>query len=176
LGLAAFGFSVSSSYGMLAAFSVLAGVGNGVFHPVDYTLLNRKISASRLGHAYSVHGITGSLGWALAPAMLVPIALAFSWRAALVSAGTLAFAVLAVLWVYRDRLAFHAHTGGVDVLRILFLLRDCFERGSGICSRGRPAVAWCTAGHGCHVFDHLYGVQLWRYGVGGLFDNRPCAL
>jgi FSR family fosmidomycin resistance protein-like MFS transporter len=104
LGLAAFGFSISHSYAMLAAFSVLAGMGNGVFHPVDYTLLNRKISAPRLGHAYSVHGITGSLGWALAPAMLVPIALALGWRAALASAGTLAFAVLAVLWLYRGRL------------------------------------------------------------------------
>ncbi|BDT68745.1 hypothetical protein os1_29320 [Comamonadaceae bacterium OS-1] len=105
LGLAAFGFSISTSYAMLAAFSVLAGIGNGVFHPVDYTLLNRKISAPRLGHAYSVHGITGSLGWALAPAMLVPLTLAFGWRNALVCAGALAFAVLAVLWVYRDRLA-----------------------------------------------------------------------
>ena len=105
LGLAAFGFSVSTSYGMLAAFSVLAGMGNGVFHPVDYTLLNRKISAPRLGHAYSVHGITGSLGWALAPAMLVPLTLAFGWRTALASAGTLAFAVLAVLWIHRGRLA-----------------------------------------------------------------------
>ncbi|WP_394791281.1 MFS transporter [Rhodoferax sp.] len=105
LGLAAFGFSASHSYAMLAAFSVLAGIGNGVFHPVDYTLLNRKISAPRLGHAYSVHGITGSLGWALAPAMLVPIALAFSWRTALASAGTLAFVVLAILWVNREKLA-----------------------------------------------------------------------
>ena len=49
LGLAAFGFSISTSYAMLAAFSMLAGVGNGVFHPVDYTLLNRKVSAPRLG-------------------------------------------------------------------------------------------------------------------------------
>ena len=105
LGLAAFGFSISTSYAMLAAFSVLAGMGNGVFHPVDYTLLNRKISALRLGHAYSVHGITGSLGWALAPAMLVPLTLAFGWRTALASAGTLAFAVLAMLWIFRDRLA-----------------------------------------------------------------------
>ena len=104
LGLAAFGFSMSTSYAMLAAFSVLAGIGNGVFHPVDYTLLNRKISAPRLGHAYSVHGITGSLGWALAPAMLVPLTLAFGWRTALACAGALAFAVLAVLWIYRDRL------------------------------------------------------------------------
>jgi FSR family fosmidomycin resistance protein-like MFS transporter len=104
LGVAAWGFAASTSYAMLAAFAVVAGVGNGVFHPVDYTLLNRKVSAARLGHAYSVHGITGSLGWALAPAMLVPIALAYSWRAALVAAGVLAFAVLAVLWFHRDRL------------------------------------------------------------------------
>ena len=108
LGLAAFGFSMSTSYWMMAAFSVLAGVGNGVFHPVDYTLINRKVSAPRLGHAYSVHGITGSLGWALAPAMLVPLALAFSWRVALAGAGTLAFAVLAVLWLNRGALALPA--------------------------------------------------------------------
>jgi FSR family fosmidomycin resistance protein-like MFS transporter len=108
LGLAAFGFAASTSYWMMAGFSVLAGIGNGVFHPVDYTLINRKVSAPRLGHAYSVHGITGSLGWALAPAMLVPIALAFSWRVALASAGTLAFVVLAVLLVNRDRLSLPA--------------------------------------------------------------------
>jgi FSR family fosmidomycin resistance protein-like MFS transporter len=82
LGIAAFGYSVSTSYWMLAAFAVIAGIGNGVFHPVDYTLINRKVSAPRLGHAYSVHGITGSLGWALAPAMLVPLTFAFSWRVA----------------------------------------------------------------------------------------------
>ena len=105
LGVAAFGFAASTSYWMLAAFSVVAGVGNGVFHPVDYTLLNRKVHPSRLGHAFSVHGITGSLGWALAPAMLVPLTLAYSWRAALVCAGVLAFVVLAVLWFNRERLA-----------------------------------------------------------------------
>ena len=108
LGLAAFGFAASTSYWMMAFFAVIAGTGNGVFHPVDYTLLNRKVSAPRLGHAYSVHGITGSLGWALAPAMMVPIALAFSWRVALASAGVLAFAVLAVLWFNRERLSLPA--------------------------------------------------------------------
>lgn len=108
LGLAAFGFAASTSYAMLAGFSVLAGMGNGVFHPVDYTLLNRRVSAPRLGHAYSVHGITGSLGWALAPAMLVPLAIAFSWRVALVCAGVLAFTVLAVLLFNRRLLALPA--------------------------------------------------------------------
>jgi MFS transporter, FSR family, fosmidomycin resistance protein len=104
LGLAAFGYSLSTSYAMLAGFSVVAGIGNGVFHPVDYTLLNRKIHPSRLGHAFSVHGITGSLGWALAPAMMVSITLAFSWRIALASAGVLAFVVMIVLWFNRSHL------------------------------------------------------------------------
>ena len=108
LGLAAFGYSVSTHYWMLAMFSVVAGVGNGVFHPVDYTLLNRKVSAARLGHGYSVHGITGSLGWAVAPAMLVPVAIATSWRTALVCAGVFAFAVLALLLFNREKLALPA--------------------------------------------------------------------
>jgi FSR family fosmidomycin resistance protein-like MFS transporter len=109
LGVAAFGFAFSPTYWVMALFSIVAGVGNGVFHPVDYTLLNRKVSAARLGHAYSFHGITGSLGWALAPAMLVPLAIAFSWRVALMGAGVLAFAVLAILWLNRPRLALPAH-------------------------------------------------------------------
>jgi FSR family fosmidomycin resistance protein-like MFS transporter len=104
LGLAALGFAASTSYWMLAGFSVLAGIGNGVFHPVDYTLLNRRIHKARLGHAYSVHGISGSLGWALAPALLVPLTLAFSWRVALVCAALLAFVVLALLWLQRSQL------------------------------------------------------------------------
>ena len=105
LGLAALGYAASTSYAMLAACAVLAGIGNGVFHPVDYTLLNRKIHKSRLGHAYSAHGITGTLGWALAPALMVPVAVAFGWRAALFSGAVVAFAVLAVLVWQRDQLA-----------------------------------------------------------------------
>ncbi|RZL61534.1 MAG: MFS transporter [Variovorax sp.] len=102
LALAAFGYAVATSYWMLLAFAVLGGIGNGVFHPVDYTLFNRKVAPTRLGHAYSVHGITGSLGWALAPAFVVPIAIGFGWRTALASAGALALAVLLVLWIYRS--------------------------------------------------------------------------
>jgi MFS transporter, FSR family, fosmidomycin resistance protein len=128
LATAAFGYALSPNYWALALCSVLAGVGNGVFHPVDYTLINRKVSAPRLGHAYSFHGITGSLGWALAPAMLVPLAIAFSWRTALMGAGTLALVVLVVMWMNRSRLALPASApkhaaavrteGNFDFLRI----------------------------------------------------------
>jgi predicted MFS family arabinose efflux permease len=101
----AFGFAASASYASLAVCVVLAGMGNGVFHPADYTLINRKVSPRRLGHAYSVHGITGSLGWALAPAVVVPLAIAFHWRVALAAAGGIALVVLVVLWLRRDLLA-----------------------------------------------------------------------
>ena len=127
LALAAFGFSASTSYGALAGFSVLAGMGNGVFHPVDYTLLNRKVSALRLAHAYSVHGITGSLGWALAPALLVPIAMAFSWHAALVCAGLLICLVLVLILLNRHLLDLpHASAnspgaGAADAGKFVFL-------------------------------------------------------
>ena len=104
LALAAFGYALSTSYFMLASFSVVAGIGNGVFHPVDYTLLNRKVHPKRLGHAFSVHGITGSLGWALAPAMMVSITLASNWRVALASAGALTLVVMGVLWLSRAQL------------------------------------------------------------------------
>ncbi len=108
LGAAAFGYAASPNYLSLALCSVVAGIGNGVFHPVDYTLLNRKVDKLRLGHAYSVHGITGSLGWALAPVLLVPLTLAYSWRVALVVAGLLAYAVLALLWTQREHLSLPA--------------------------------------------------------------------
>jgi MFS family permease len=104
IGLAAFGYASSTSYAMLALSAVVGGIGNGVFHPVDYTLLNRKIHPTRLGHAYSVHGITGSLGWALAPAMLVSITAFASWRVALVCAGLLVWSVLLLVWWNRSKL------------------------------------------------------------------------
>lgn len=110
LGLSAFSYALAQSYWMLLASAVVAGIGNGVFHPVDYTLFNRKVAPTRLGHAYSVHGITGSLGWALAPAFVIPIAIAYSWRVALASAGVLALGVLVVLWFNRATLALDVKT------------------------------------------------------------------
>jgi len=105
LGLSTLGYAASSSYTMLALCSVTAGVGNGVFHPVDYTLLNRRVAPARLGHAYSAHGISGSLGWALAPALLVPLTHAYSWRVALTVAAGWIFLVLALMAVNRQPLS-----------------------------------------------------------------------
>lgn len=104
LGTSALILAASPTYGMLMLGAAVAGMGNGVFHPVDFTLLNKHVSQSRLGHAFSVHGISGNLGWAAAPVFLVTIANLASWRTALVGASLLAFSVLAALIVYRGAL------------------------------------------------------------------------
>ena len=67
LALSGLVLAAADSYPMLLAAAAVAGLGNSVFHPADYTLINRRVSTPRLGHAFSVHGLSGSLGWAAAP-------------------------------------------------------------------------------------------------------------
>ena len=105
LGTAALAMSLAPSYRVLLAASMLAGLGNCVFHPSDFTLLNQRVSLSRLGHAFSVHGISGNLGWAAAPVFMTAVATVAGWRVALFSAAFVIFAVLALLWAYRALLA-----------------------------------------------------------------------
>ena len=81
--------SVANTYAMLLAVGALAGLGNSVFHPADFTVLNRKVSPARLGHAFSVHGLSGNIGWAIAPVYLTGIAAAAGWRAAALGAAAL---------------------------------------------------------------------------------------
>jgi MFS transporter, FSR family, fosmidomycin resistance protein len=86
---------------MLAA--ALAGLGNSPFHPVDFTILNKRVSQPRLGHAFSVHGISGNLGWAVAPLFHHAVIQATgSWRWALVACAAWALAVLLLMLWQRD--------------------------------------------------------------------------
>jgi MFS transporter, FSR family, fosmidomycin resistance protein len=101
LGLSSLVLAFAPSYAVLLLGSMLAGVGNSVFHPSDFTILNKRVSTPRLGHAFSVHGISGNLGWASAPVFLVSIANVFDWRVALMAASALPAAMLAVLFAYR---------------------------------------------------------------------------
>ena len=82
---------------MLAA--ALAGVGNAPFHPADFSILNQRVSPQRLGHAFSVHGISGNLGWAAAPLVVAGVAaLTGSWRVAMLVCAAWAMAVAGLLW------------------------------------------------------------------------------
>ena len=101
--LALSGLALASAHGysMLLLAAGIAGLGNSVFHPADFTLLNRRVSSSRLGHAFSVHGLSGSLGWAAAPIFIVGIAEVLGWRAAGVGASLVGFSALVFLFLNR---------------------------------------------------------------------------
>ncbi|WP_413671437.1 MFS transporter [Massilia cellulosiltytica] len=105
LGVSALVLSGAGSYAALMGGALLAGVGNSIFHPADYTLLNQRVSRARLAHGFSVHGISGNIGWAAAPLFMTTVAAFSSWRMALACAAILPFAVLAILVLNRARLA-----------------------------------------------------------------------
>ena len=103
--VAALGLAASPSYGAMFVFMAMAGLGNCVFHPVDFSILNARVSAPRLGHAYAAHGISGNVGWALAPVFVVGITTATgSWRVALAAVSVVVVAVLALVWLQRGSL------------------------------------------------------------------------
>ena len=104
LSLAGLTYSQSTGYSMFILGAVIAGLGNGVFHPVDYTLINHKISPPNLPYAYSMHGVTGYLGWAAAPAFMVGIAQLSDWRIAFLSAAALEALILLILWLNKSQL------------------------------------------------------------------------
>src|SRR5690606_30906523 len=96
---------LSTNYAMLLAAAVIGGIGNSVFHPVDYSIINHRVSARRLGHAFSTHGLTGNLGWALTPVFMAGIIYLSNWRVAAFSAAALVAFVLFLTWLGRGLLA-----------------------------------------------------------------------
>lgn len=89
--------SMANSYAGLMLGAALLGLGNCSFHPADFTILNQKVSASRLGYAFSAHGLTGNLGWAVAPVFMVGLTSAFDWRVAYMCAALLFVSILMLL-------------------------------------------------------------------------------
>jgi MFS family permease len=84
---------LAPSIWLLFPLAMLAGLGNSVFHPADFAILNARVGSSRLGRAYSFHGIAGNIGWALAPVASVGLAALVGWRFALVALGCIGLAV-----------------------------------------------------------------------------------
>lgn len=93
---------MANGYPMLVATAVLSGIANAPFHPVDYSIINQRVSSQRIGHAYSAHGLSGTLGYASATFFMVLIAEQYGWRNALVAAAVFAACVLVVAVIFRD--------------------------------------------------------------------------
>jgi MFS family permease len=97
--------SMVTGYSGLLLVAALAGLGNATFHPVDFTILNQRVSAPRLGYAFSAHGLTGNLGWAAAPVFFASMGTLVGWRNAYVAAALLYVAIFVLLLVKRDKLS-----------------------------------------------------------------------
>jgi FSR family fosmidomycin resistance protein-like MFS transporter len=93
---------LAHSYPMLVLAALVGGVGNSVFHPCDFSILNARVRKERLGYAFSGHGIAGYLGYAAAPVYAVATAASAGWRGALLGAALIGAAVIAVLALNRD--------------------------------------------------------------------------
>jgi MFS family permease len=96
--------SVAVNYPMLLLAVTFAGLGNSVFHPADFSLLNKKVSPSRLGHAFSVHGLSGNLGWAIGAAISGTAMAWAGWRGAGLAAALVALCSIAALRMARPLL------------------------------------------------------------------------
>lgn len=129
--------SQATSYAGLMAVAMLAGLGNAPFHPADFTILNQRVSPQRLGYAFSAHGLTGNLGWALAPAFLVGISALSDWRTAYLGAAVLYVGVLALLFWQRDKLRTEVVPRSTAATRA--------ASGGDLAFMRLPVVWWCFA-------------------------------
>lgn len=80
------------SFWMILPLLVLAGIGNSVFHPADYALMTHKVTPARMARAYSVHTLTGVIGWAAAPVVMLGMSSHMAWESALVLLGLVGIA------------------------------------------------------------------------------------
>lgn len=125
--------SVANGYASLLGVAALAGAANATFHPVDFTILNQRVSPARLGHAFSAHGLTGNLGWAAAPAFFAGLGALVGWRQAYVAAAVMYAVVLLIMIFYRGQLQTrvtprnpHAARGDATAFMKLAVVWWCF--------------------------------------------------
>jgi predicted MFS family arabinose efflux permease len=190
LSLGGFVLATAPSFSFVLAAAAIAAVGNCVFHPADYTLLNRRVSPQRLGHAFSVHGLTGNLGWAASPIFVIAIAQAFGWRWAAAGASLVGVAALVFLFANRallDDADVHAPEAprraggsfaflGVGVVWMCFAFFFVAVMAFGVLQNFGPPVlqraygvtlAFATSGLTAYLLGSAAGVA-----AGGFFASR----
>jgi MFS transporter, FSR family, fosmidomycin resistance protein len=91
------------SFWLIYPAAALAGLGNSVFHPADYSIMSRRVEPSRVGRAFAVHALSGTLGYAAAPAVMVGLASLLPWRGAVLLAA-LAGGLVFLLVLAKQRL------------------------------------------------------------------------
>lgn len=94
IGLAVTAISIGVSglaptYWALLGCAFASGIGQSVFHPADYALLESVTEPDNVGVAFSAHTFGGYAGFAAAPLVVGSIGIAFTWQLALVTVGVI---------------------------------------------------------------------------------------
>lgn len=93
LGISMILVAMAPAYWIVLLLMVPAGIGNCVFHPADYSILSASVSPGRMGRAFGVHALGGTLGWAVAPIVMLGVSALADWRFALTLVGVLGLVV-----------------------------------------------------------------------------------
>ncbi len=88
---------IAHSYWVFIAMYGVAGLGNTVYHPSDYSLLSHHAPPHRLSQIFSFHTFAGMAGAATAPVTLLYMQSLFGWRGAYIGASIFGLIVLAAL-------------------------------------------------------------------------------
>ena len=166
------------SYWMLLPLAPIAGLGNSVFHPADLSILSHRVSEGRLGRAYAVHGISGSLGYATSPLLVTLIAGAANWHVALIALGLGGLAVAALIFVSHAVLDYGhaeaAHAGaapGRNYLAVIgapvVLMAFGYFAMTSFAGSGMQTFSITALSRGYGLTLHLATLALTFYLVGG---------
>jgi MFS family permease len=85
------------NYWVLFLLVVIGGIGDAVFHPADYSILNGSVSEARMGRAFSIHTFSGHLGFAAAPVAITLMSTLWDWRTALMVVAGIGYVILILL-------------------------------------------------------------------------------
>jgi MFS family permease len=187
------GIGLFNSFQAFIALLAVAGIANSVYHPADYSILNRAVDKSRMGRAFSIHTFAGYLGEAVAPVTILALMVWVDWRLALILCGIVG-GISALLMAFNSSLLDvqtaqderSGHDTGAVGLRLLLslpvVLGLLFFVGISITGRGitgfgisalteSHAVSLSLAGTllSCYLFAMPVGVL-----IGGWVADRIC--
>lgn len=91
-GLGTMATTLATSYLVLLGFALLAGVGQSVFHPADFALIETVTDETNRGKGFGTHTFAGFLGFAAGPLVAGGLGIRYGWRPALLGLGTVGVA------------------------------------------------------------------------------------
>jgi FSR family fosmidomycin resistance protein-like MFS transporter len=158
------GIGLFTTFSAFIVLLAIAGIANSVYHPADYSILNRAVDKSRMGRAFSIHTFAGYLGEAVAPATILALMVWLDWRTAMVVCGV-SGGLVATIMAFNSGLLDeasparterqeHARGGGLHLLISLPIVMGLlFFVGIAITGRG-------ITGFGVSALTELHSVSL----------------